>query len=361
LNCAARVRRETRDGVPYDIIPETRLTRLLNWQGCDLVTAARRFARRYPSCDVAHLFQPFPCAVPAWAVASARAWFYDWDDLWSGGLMNGPVQRWRDYWPRRAVGFLEQRLPRQADHVTAISGFLADLARERGARDVTLLNSGSWPGNVPDRVATRLQLELRPQALYAGFMGRSAAELSWCFAALGENLAEHPALRMALCGPPPSCLGGLATAVRERIDYLGQLSPADARLFATCIDLGLLPLEDNPFNRSRLPQKFGDHLASGVPLLCSTVGECGRLAPLFAWALPAGTTRAAWLAAFRAAVRRLAAGDVPAYDPAVVQDNLSWAGLSARLARAYWTTLARVCPARTNSLTRDAATPGWQS
>jgi Glycosyl transferase 4-like domain len=354
INYRSRARREIREGVPYDIVPESVLTRLLHWH-CEPVTAARRFARRYPPCDVAHLFQPFPCAAAGWVGARARVRFYDWDDLWSGGLMAGPIERWRDYWPRGVVRFLEHRLPRRADHVTAISSFLADRARERGAHGVTLLNSGSWPDEPPDRVAARLHLGLRPGALYVGFMGRTAAEVGWCFESLAESLAEYPSLRLAVCGPPVSCLDGLAAPVRERVDYLGQLSPTDARAFAACIDLGLLPLDDNLFNCSRLPQKFGDHLAAGVPLLCSTVGECGRLIGRFPWALPAGTNRSDWLSAFGAALRRLVRGDVPPYAPGVFRAHMSWEGLSGQLAEAYRVVLAGPSARRPKARLRGAA------
>jgi hypothetical protein len=342
LNYRAAARSEVRDSVAYDIVPESILIRVLNWH-CDPLTAGRRFARRYPACDVAHLFQPFPGAAAAWVRAPARVWFYDWDDLWSGGILGGPVRGWRHFWARGLVGFLERQLPGFADHVTAISRFLADLARDRGARGVTLLNSGSWEADPADRAAVRARLSLRPDGWYAGFMGRTAAELPWCFEALGRNLGAYPRLRLAVCGPPASCLEGLPAATRERVDYLGQLAPADARAFAGCIDLGLLPLDDNAFNRSRLPQKFGDHLAAGVPLLCSTVGECGRLIDRFPWALPAGTCQARWLTAFDAALARLAHGDVPAFDPAVFREHLSWDGLSRQLARAY---LAALTPGR---------------
>jgi hypothetical protein len=186
-----------------------------------------------------------------------------------------------------------------------------------------------------DPAATRVRLGLRVEAFYAGFMGRTAAELPWCFDALAATFPAHPRLRLAVCGAPASCLEGLPDAVRSRVDYLGQLAPDDAGAFAGCLDLGLIPLGHSEFNRARLPQKFGDHLAARVPVLCSNVGECARLIDRFPWALPAGSTRDEWVVAFRRTVDRLAAGDVPPYDPFVFQEHLSWDGLSCRLARAY--------------------------
>jgi glycosyltransferase involved in cell wall biosynthesis len=336
-------RKEVRDGIPYELIPETILNRVTG-VNCDPVTVFRRWASRRPPCDVAHLFQPFPSAAVPWLRGPARARFYDWDDLWYGGLMRGPVGRWREHWTRGCVRYFEQRLPRWADHVTAISQYLADLARARGAHAVTVLNSGSWPAEPQPRSATRTRLGLRSDAFYVGFMGRNANELPWCFDGLAQNMERHPRLRLAICGMPESYLTGLPAFVRERVDYLGQLPPADATAFAGCLDLGLLPLQKDQFNLSRLPQKFGDHLATGVPLLCSSVGECGLLIGRFPWAISAGSTRAEWLAAFQDAVERLTHGDIPSVDRNLIRDVLSWDGISRRLAQLYRTVLAERTP-----------------
>ena len=337
---AARPRRETRDGIPYEITPEfPRLARLFG-ASCDPATAVRRAAQKYPPCDVAHLYQPFPGGAAAWLRSPARAHFYDWDDQWAGALFPWPPIRIRDQWRTRVVRFLERRLPSWADHVTAISQHLADRARERGGRSVTVLNSGSWVDTTPvERMALRSQLGLRVDAIYAGFMGRTTAELSWCTDALAANMGRAPRLRLAVCGPSPAEVDAMPPAVRDRVDYLGQLSPEQSKEFAACIDLGLLPMADTPFNRSRLPQKFGDHLASGNPLLCSTVGECERLIGWFPSAIPAGVTHQQWLTAFITALDSIEAGTVPQFDPHAFQDRLAWDGIGRLLSSLYADTL----------------------
>jgi glycosyltransferase involved in cell wall biosynthesis len=307
----------------------------LCWHACDPITTAGRWLGDYPPCDVAHLFQPFPGATAPWLRSRCGARFYDWDDLWTGGLMAGPVSRIREHWPRLCVRYLEQRLPRWADHVTAISGFLADLATSRGARAVTLLHSGSWPAAASDQRALRATLGLRTDAVYAGFMGRTTAELPWCFDALARTSDHHPALRLALCGMPETDLAEVSPGLRQRIDYLGQLTPAQARDFAASLDLALLPMANTPFNESRLPQKFGDYLAAGIPVLCSTVGECARLVPRFPWAIPAGNTRNDWVVAFEQTLELIGRGTAPRFDPATFEEQLSWDGISRQLAQTY--------------------------
>lgn len=340
----SRARKEVRDGVVYHVIPESFLIRGFG-PSRDPWTAARRFVRQYPPCDVAHLFQPFPSAAAGWARSRGRVRFYDWDDLWTGGLMPDRISRWRDQWAVRVVRFLESRLPRRADHVTAVSAFLANRALEVGARDVSVIYNGFWPLAYPDREDARRRLGLRPDAVYAGFMGRTADELPWCFDALAENQDQHPTLRLAVCGAPEEYLLNLSPAVRERVDYLGQLTPEETRAFAAALDLGLLPLADNLFNQSRFPIKFSEYMATGVPLLCSTIGECGQLAGRFSWAYPAGITRAEWLVAFRDAVNRIAqdrAGTrAKSMEVGRLREEMSWDMLSHQLVAVYHSVLAK--------------------
>ena len=125
--------------------------------------------------------------------------------------------------------------------MTVVGSFLADMAWERAARAVTVIHNGSWSAPFPDRLTARVRLRLRADALYAGFMGRTWAELPWCFDAVAAYLGRFPALRLVLCGPPESAVLGLPELVRERVDYLGQLAPESTRRLRRCPGYRLTP------------------------------------------------------------------------------------------------------------------------
>lgn len=337
----ARARAEIRDGARYQLTPEWPGARLFG-AGCHPASTLRRALRAYPPADVAHLFQPFPSGALAWRAASrgARARFFDWDDLWIGGAFNGAAASLRDRWMRAAVAGLERRLPAAADHVTTCSADLAALATERGAAGATVVWNGFWPASVPGRGEARERLGLDPDAHYVGFMGRTLRELDWCFAALEMSASRYPRLRLALCGMPPSALAAMTPEVRARSDYLGELTQVLIPVFAAAIDLGLLPLDDTPFNRCRFPIKFAEYLGSGAPVLLSAVGDCARLSEGMPWVLPAGRGRSAWLSAFEAAAERLANGRLPAVDVGAVERLLSWGHSAGVLAASYRAVLA---------------------
>ena len=330
----SRARDESRDGIQYHVVPVSRGFSLFG-HGCHPVTALRRAARAYPSCDVRHLFQPFPSAALPWQThPNARVRFYDWDDLFSGGLLGKPNSI-RTAWEAATIKWYENTLPGQAQTVTTCSHFLADLACQRHARNTLVLPNGIWPYEKRERREARMSLQLNPDALYVGFMGRTTNELAWCFEAMSQNLAVYPRLRFALCGAGPSFLEGLAPDVRERVDYLGQLTHLQTRDFAAALDLGLLPLEDNAFNQSRFPIKYAEYMAAGAPVLCSDVGECSHLSAGFPWVVSAGTTRQDWLGAFQKVLPRLAEGQVPRVSLEAVSDQFSWLEISRRLLHCY--------------------------
>jgi hypothetical protein len=217
LNTSSKERVEIHDGVKYHITPENKGMSLFGY--CHPLTAIKRCFFDYPVCDVAHLFQPYPSAALPWRWAlrkKAGLMFYDWDDLYKGGLTNGKSRAFRDFWTKSWLNYLEQHLPKASNHVTTCSQFLAELALERKAPKVSIIHNGFWPFAIPEKKAARESLSLDPQAVYVGFMGRAVSELSWCFEAFEMNLHRHENLRFALCGAPPDVLKGLSAPIHYK-------------------------------------------------------------------------------------------------------------------------------------------------
>jgi glycosyltransferase involved in cell wall biosynthesis len=292
--------------------------------------------------DVVHLFQPFLAGLLLWARQTRRpgvVGWYDWDDLWAaGGLMANPFLRpslvglWQYLW----VSSIERHLPPVACGVTTCSHWLAGEAERRGATRAVVIPNGFWPGALANREAARRTLGLDPDAYYVGFMGRTlpGAELDWCLDALADSCPFHPRLRLAVCGVSPSRFAGVEGHLRGCVDALGVISPEKAELFAQAIDLGLVPMEDSPFNRSRFPIRFAHFLAANTPVLCSEVGDLATYAGL-AGVVPAGSGRDQWIRAFHDAIDELAAGRLRRVDSVEVQGTFSWAILAKQLEACY--------------------------
>jgi glycosyltransferase involved in cell wall biosynthesis len=339
---SAPEREEVRDGILYHIIPSYKGMSLFGGFSHPL-TALRRCFIDYPPCDIAHLFQPFLSAALPWKYVldrKAQALFYDWDDLWINGVAEGKPNSFRDYWFKKNLAFLESNLPAQATHVTTCSQFLSDLATQRQATYSSIIHNGYWPFEISDKRVAREKLNLQQNCSYVGFMGRTTHELSWCFEALEKNLSQYENLRFALCGPPESILDNISPQLRQRIDYLGNLSPLQTRDFATALDLGLLPLENNPFNQSRFPIKFAEYMAAGTPILSSEVGECSYLSTQLPWVIKAGKTKDQWFKSFDSALKLMNQGQLLAVNQNILEDVLSWSHISQKLANKYLSQLS---------------------
>ncbi|MEN7549777.1 glycosyltransferase [Rapidithrix thailandica] len=332
---------ETRDGVSYRITKRVKGDNFFGkWN--NPMAAVARSMQDYPKADVTHFFQPhLTSALPALMKHKNKSslFLYDWDDLWAGeGLMkfvkNNSFKNW---WQNKTLAYLEKVLPGKVHHVTACSHYLADLAKQRKAPGATVIHNGFWPYEVLSKEQARKNLKLDPDAKYIGFMGRTVWELAWCFKALRQGVKKYENLRLAICGPTMSELEmkGLDEELKSKVDYLGQLPPLKTRDFAAAIDIGLLPLGDHEFNKSRFPIKYAEYMAANANVLCSNVGECGLLAQEMPWVVEAGNGIDDWFVAFEQMLDALYSGTLPPVDRSHILELFSWNTLGKELEQLY--------------------------
>jgi glycosyltransferase involved in cell wall biosynthesis len=302
--------------------------------------------------QVLHLFQPFENSSCPWLwerllrnEANQKkknvlfAW--DWDDLWCGGLLrSGSADRLQDRLHYRLMNKLEHTLPRVADVVTTCSVFLADLALKRGAVEVEVIHNGFWPALAADMPESRFELRRRfsldPEAFYLAFTGFTPGEFDWCLDLLAR-FTDDPRIRFVCCGADArQAIAARSGAIAAKIDDLGLLSSADTRQLLHAVNVGLLPLDQTPFNESRLPIKFAEYLAAGLPVLCSDVGEVGRLARKLKGVMLLPAERHGWVDAGFNLIRDLLANRIVGQpDLSQLVDVISWPVMAAQLERIY--------------------------
>lgn len=249
--------------------------------------------------DVLHTFAfPLhPMAVPTLAARYLRPGLklvLDHDDLWKGGFANqhpGPYQR--------LVGWFNDNLPCMAKQCTAASAVLMDSFRAAGVAEdgihyipncPTMTRS---PLSKPEaRAATGLPQDV-PLALS---MGHTYTESLFILLDAYERArAAVPGLKLAFLGKmhiPASFEERLKPYLSRAggdILLLGEKPPTDVPAYLAAADVLLLPMDDDPIEKARFPIRFGDYLASGVPIVSNAVGEierflaehdCGYVAPV---------------------------------------------------------------------------------
>ncbi len=341
------VRRQTRDGVPYIILPSAPGNRLIHF-GVNPGNIAWRLLSPLSKADVHHLFQPYPNAALQWLALKllkrGRAFFYDWDDLLMNdmsGLLKPKSPK--DWWLAKWVGWMERNLPRRCDVLTTVSEELAERARALGARRAEVLHNGCATYAPIAKGEARARLKLPADAFYAGFMGWCGPEIDWVLEAAQELAGRMPELRVAFSGRDPAAVADLGKypGLRGRIDYFHFETAEECRVLNAAIDLALIPLANLEFNRFRLPMKFHDHFAGAVPILCCDVGEAGRLARTLPGVTLCEPTRSAWSKAFEKTVLRIRSGaGEPRAEMLAEASALSWKSVAVRLLKIYDETIA---------------------
>jgi glycosyltransferase involved in cell wall biosynthesis len=235
--------------------------------------------------DVVHTFGPRPVTYfPAKAhrCRAGGVWVADWSDLWGrGGLAD-----LRPWWGRATLGWAdhlwEGASRHLADGLTVVSTGLEQLAVGWGIPPERILRIGLGSNTleiVPqDKPARRREHGLDaswPVVLYSG-----QSKVDWPRAAevLSEVMRVDPSVRVLL-------VGGDADAMRRSLE-----GPLQARVFGhpygsqkvladlmACADVSFVPFPDIGFNRLRLPNRLGDSLAAGRPVITNDTGDAGDI------------------------------------------------------------------------------------
>ncbi|MDY0110143.1 MAG: glycosyltransferase [Candidatus Krumholzibacteria bacterium] len=169
-------------------------------------------------------------------------------------------------WLRRGGGFA-RRLAGLVDLVIAGNQYVGAWFADRGARveilptavDVARFSPGSpQPGAV------------QPHHLTIGWCGTSGNQpaLLAIEDALARVLQARPRARVQICSDRPPRWRSLPAA---RWDFVPWSAAAEVAFFRN-LDIGLMPLRDDPWSRGKCAYKMLLYLACGVPAVVSPVG-----------------------------------------------------------------------------------------
>lgn len=329
---------EHRDGIPYHLIYSSKGKSLFG-QLAHPLNILKGLIHPLPLADVYHVFQPFPisCFRGLWHKKRTKALFYDWDDLWYGGLVSVESlrtasfeQKYTHFWTR----LLENNMPQWADYTTVCSDFLLQLAKKTPETKVSKIYNGFWSNQIaPDPTQARKDLGLPLDGTIFGFMGRTIDEIEWCFDVL--DIENNPTIKLALCGMKEDQLPSDYQKWGNRLIFLGNLTPEKARMFSFAIDFGLLPLKNTNFNQSRFPIKFSEYLAAQKPVVCSEVGEVHMLSKEINGVYLAGKSREEWQSTLAKVMEEIKRQSIQKPSIANVESNLSWDNIASALEKKY--------------------------
>jgi glycosyltransferase involved in cell wall biosynthesis len=257
---AREPRAQTRDGLSISYVPFVSPERQRSyaswgaWAAAPLALAMARVRRSF-AFDLVHAHNAIPAGdavrrVPALGTAHAPliVSVHGGDVLYTAGRV-------------RAGGESVRHALAQARLVLANSAGIAELSREHGAREARVVHLGA---DVPTtaRPATRGQA---PKLVTVGHLVARKRHAD-VLRALAVLTPRHPTLRYAIVGDGPerATLEALAArlGVSERVDFHGQLAPAEAIERARECTLFVMPSTEEAFGVA-----YVEAMAGGVPAI----------------------------------------------------------------------------------------------
>jgi glycosyltransferase involved in cell wall biosynthesis len=274
------------DGVrvlePPDVFPH----RLRNGGLSPVDLAGRLQHVRRERYDVVHTFEPRPCATVPALVARRRGrtlYVADWADLWGP---QGMAALWPA--PQRLTlgtfdGLWQAYTRRSADAVTVIS---SDLQRRAEALGIPADRIRRVPIGANDDIIrpqppgeARDQFGLPHDALVVAHTGFAPFDERLLADTFAEVARMEPRAYLLMSGGRFRLVHERAAAVgaSRRIAHVGVTAYNDLGSVIACADVMVLPYTSTPHNEARFPNRVGDCLAAGRPVVTNPTGDLGRL------------------------------------------------------------------------------------
>ncbi len=313
----------------------------------DLINRIRRLLPEH--CDMVHCFDHRPTvSLPALLLARRRRipCIFDWADLW--GFDGIAAERGR--LARLLLGtlddFLENSVRRHADSLTVINSTLHDRAKERFAVPIHLLPVGASSDLIKPlpKKEMRRRFGLPEESCVAVHTGLAPYDMRYLAEAFVALARRHPGAILVMAGRRFPILESVVAAAgfSDQVVSLGMLDRPSLAEAMACADVLLLPYTNRPVNRYRYPNKLGDYLCAGRPIVTNPTGDLGRLVAEERVGLLASDTPEA----FASAIKQLfdepeLADELGLRGRQLAESKLDWRFLAAGLESFYHETLAR--------------------
>ncbi len=268
-----------------------RISGTTGWGLLDIVHRGREIKRG--NYDLIHCFEHFPNVfIPLRKAASADGPVVvsDWCDLFgAGGFRDNYGYRFSRFYAligrplRKYLDFMEEELRRNATAVTVISDYLHGRAADAGvdAPKIHLIRGSVDTGRVKpmEKLQARRQTGLNAESKILGFLGTHQSDIDFSLEAFAHVLQTHPEASFVIVGrTDPEVESAVhRMGLSDRVIRTGWCTEDEMIAWMSAADAFLMPLRDNLVNVARWPNKIGEYMALGRPVVSTRVGDVARL------------------------------------------------------------------------------------
>ncbi len=254
------------------------------WDPWDLANRLYYLSHEPTQYDILHCFETRPITIyPADYVRRRQRPLFltDWNDWWGRG---GIIQENRPRWYQILLGgietYYEEAFRKPADGLTVISTGLQQRAMRMGIapEKICHIPGGALIDHFKDRSITECRAHTG-YPLNEPIIGYSSInahyELDMMLQILAIVVRRFPMAKLLLTGDlgeKEMMLAG-AYGVQGNLYLPGYLPFSELPWYLGCANLFILPFPDKVFNIGRWPNKIGDYLCLGRPLVSNPVGD----------------------------------------------------------------------------------------
>ncbi|MCL4338891.1 glycosyltransferase family 4 protein [Patescibacteria group bacterium] len=208
----------------------------------------------------------------------------DWSDWWGkGGAITLRPNKVLNALFSPIETFFEEYFRKFADYTTVASSLLQKRAIKLGIKvdKIVILPNGADIRNIfpSDKTKARKALNLPLDKNICIFPGFVLYDIQMVIDSFVYLHSRNPDSILILVGKFSKKVLRLYQAYVNTGDILirENVPKKTLRLYLNSADVGLLPMADNLTNKARFPMKFGDYLATGIPVVTNKVGDVGNL------------------------------------------------------------------------------------
>ncbi len=242
----------------------------------------------FAKCDVIHSFNHRPAStIPALVksiISKKTKWFLDWADLWGkGGIADrrrGPLR----FLTSNLDHYAEQYFIKRASFITAISDDLVKKAKKiRGKKkNVYFLGVGANVNGIDVisqiKARSKLRLAKNKKILVYLFVGTYDEELlANTFIALNKLRSDVLLMLLGPRMPNFEKMIALHQSLTKKVLRKGIVKREMLSWYLAAGDLMLLPFANKEINLGKFPNKLGDYLAAGRPIISNPTGEIKKV------------------------------------------------------------------------------------
>ena len=340
-----RFRETVSDGVHVIETPDllVGMTRT-GWDPYDTWRRSRFLKRR--RYDLIHAFDCRPAVILPALTQRRRdgaTLLTDWADWWGrGGVIDERPNKLIKLTFEPIETYFEEHYRTQADGLTVISDALHRRAIQLGVRPdrITHISGGAdiehiQPG---DRFAARRALGIPQTGPIVGFSGFVHYDLALLLGAFDHLARMRADVRLLLTGARSPLVRQYAErgGWTDRVIEAGVIDYSILPQYHAAVDVFALPYANKLANRGRWPNKIGDYLAAGRPIVSNPVGDIKELFAAYNIGYLTDETPEAFAAGLALALDDTTSASAKGQTARYVAERvLSWGGLSVRLEEHY--------------------------